>query len=83
MDGEPVNACMFLAVQAHGSTASETLEQFGQHPEQGWKKTEGYDPIQKAFIVKRLDSMRILHAGYDPCNQGFIASESRSKRSRR
>jgi len=49
MDGEPVNACMFLAVQAQGHSL-ETLEHFGQHPEQGWKKTEGYDPIQKAFI---------------------------------
>ena len=49
MDGEPVNACMFLAVQAQGHSL-ETLEQIGQHPEQGWKKTEGYDPIQKAFI---------------------------------
>jgi putative selenate reductase molybdopterin-binding subunit len=49
MDGEPINSCMFLAVQAQGHSL-ETLEQFGQHPEQGWKKTEGYDPIQKAFI---------------------------------
>ena len=49
MDGEPVNACMFLAVQAQGHTL-ETLEQIGQNPEQGWKKTEGFDPIQKAFI---------------------------------
>ena len=49
MDGKPVNACMFLSVQAQGHSL-ETLEQFGQHPQQGWKKTEGYDPIQKAFI---------------------------------
>jgi putative selenate reductase molybdopterin-binding subunit len=49
MDGEPVNACMFLAVQAQGHTL-ETIEQIGQHPAQGWKKTGGYDPIQKAFI---------------------------------
>lgn len=49
MDGEPVNACMFLAVQAQGHSL-ETLEQIGQRPDQGWKKTEGFDPIQKAFI---------------------------------
>jgi len=49
MDGEPVNACMFLAVQAQGHSL-ETLEQIGQNPEQGWKKTDGFDPIQKAFI---------------------------------
>ncbi len=49
MDGEPVNACMFLAIQAQGHSL-ETLEKFGQNPEQGWKKTEGFDPIQKAFI---------------------------------
>ncbi len=49
MDGEPVNSCMFLAIQAQGHSL-ETLEQIGQQPEQGWKKTEGFDPIQKAFI---------------------------------
>jgi putative selenate reductase molybdopterin-binding subunit len=49
MDGAPVNSCMFLAVQAQGHSL-ETVENFGQNPEQGWKKTEGYDPIQKAFI---------------------------------
>jgi putative selenate reductase molybdopterin-binding subunit len=49
LDGEPVNACMFLAVQAQGHSL-ETLEQIGQNPQQGWKRTEGYDPIQKAFI---------------------------------
>lgn len=49
MDGEPVNACMYLAVQAQGHHI-ETVEQMGEHPQQGWKKTGGYDPIQKAFI---------------------------------
>ncbi len=49
MDGKPVNACMFLAFQAQGHNL-ETVEHFGEHPQQGWKQTEGYDPIQKAFI---------------------------------
>ncbi|MEA4930610.1 MAG: molybdopterin cofactor-binding domain-containing protein [Anaerolineaceae bacterium] len=49
MDGEPVNSCMFLAVQAQGHSL-ETIEQIGQNPQQGWKKTGGFDPIQKAFI---------------------------------
>lgn len=49
MDGEPVNSCMFLAVQAQGHSL-ETIEQIGQNPQQGWKKTGGFDPLQKAFI---------------------------------
>ncbi len=28
----------------------ETIEGIGQHPEQGWKKTEGLHPIQQAFV---------------------------------
>lgn len=49
LDGVPVNSCRILAAQAVGHLI-ETIEGIGQHPEQGWKKTEGLHPIQQAFI---------------------------------
>ncbi|MEI8132822.1 MAG: undecaprenyl diphosphate synthase family protein [Leptolinea sp.] len=49
LDGVPVNSCTMLAAQAMGHKI-ETIEGIGQHPEQGWKKTEGLHPIQQAFI---------------------------------
>lgn len=49
MDGKPINTCMFLALQAQGHQL-ETIEAAGEHPDQGWKKTSGFDPIQRAFI---------------------------------
>ena len=35
VDGKPVNACVMLAVQAEGHPI-ETIENVGEHPEQGW-----------------------------------------------
>ena len=49
LNGQPINSCMFLAAQVEGHDI-ETIEALGQHPEQGWKKTEGLDVIQQAFI---------------------------------
>jgi putative selenate reductase molybdopterin-binding subunit len=49
LDGKPVNACLILAAQAEGHQI-ETIEGIGEHPEQGWKKTEGLHPIQQAFV---------------------------------
>jgi putative selenate reductase molybdopterin-binding subunit len=49
MDGKPINSCMFFALQAQGHEI-ETIEKEGQHPEQGWKKTDGYSILQQAFI---------------------------------
>ncbi len=49
LDGKPVNSCNMLAAQAFGHTI-ETIEGIGEHPEQGWKKTDGLHPIQKAFV---------------------------------
>lgn len=49
MDGVPVNSCSMLAAQAVGHEIV-TIEGIGEHPEQGWKKTDGLHPIQKAFI---------------------------------
>jgi len=49
MDGNPINSCMFFAVQAQGHEI-ETIENAGQHPQQGWKHTDGYSILQQAFI---------------------------------
>ncbi len=49
LDGKPVNSCVTLAVQAEGHKI-ETIEALGEHPEQGWKSTEGLHAIQQAFV---------------------------------
>jgi putative selenate reductase molybdopterin-binding subunit len=49
LDGKPVNSCAMLAAQADGH-AIDTIEAVGQHPEQGWRKTNGLSIIQQAFI---------------------------------
>lgn len=48
-DGQPVNSCTMLTAQAEGHQI-ETVEMLGEHPDQGWKKTEGLSIIQQAFI---------------------------------
>src|SRR5688572_16514992 len=49
LDGAPVNAGAMLAAQAEGHSIA-TIEALGEHPEQGWKLTEGLHPLQKAFV---------------------------------
>ena len=49
LDGKPVNAGSMLAAQAEGHNIV-TIEALGEHPEQGWRKTEGLHPLQKAFV---------------------------------
>lgn len=49
VDGKLVNSCRVLAAQAEGHRI-ETVEGMGEHPDQGWKKTGGLDPIQKVFV---------------------------------
>jgi putative selenate reductase molybdopterin-binding subunit len=49
LDGKPVNATLMLAAQADGHKIA-TLESLGEHPEQGWRKTDGLHPLQQAFI---------------------------------
>src|SRR3989304_2551941 len=49
LDGRPVNTCVMLAAQADGHRIT-TIESIGEHPEQGWRATEGLDPIQPAFV---------------------------------
>jgi putative selenate reductase molybdopterin-binding subunit len=49
LDGQPVNATLMLAAQAEGHKIA-TLEALGEHPEQGWRKTDGLHPLQQAFI---------------------------------
>ncbi|MDH3944562.1 MAG: molybdopterin-dependent oxidoreductase, partial [Anaerolineae bacterium] len=49
VDGKPINSCVFATAQAAGRSI-ETLESVGEHPEQGWKTTEGLHPLQHAFV---------------------------------
>lgn len=49
MDGKAINSCSILAAQVDGHVI-QTVEKLGQHPEQGWKKTQGLDPLQENFI---------------------------------
>jgi putative selenate reductase molybdopterin-binding subunit len=50
MDGKSVNSCLILAAQAQGHKI-QTIESLGQHPDQGWKTTEGLHPLQLAFAA--------------------------------
>src|SRR5215212_3464477 len=49
LDGKSVNAGSMLAAQAEQHNVV-TIEALGEHPEQGWRKTEGLHPLQKAFV---------------------------------
>ena len=49
LDGRPVNAGSILALQAEEHNIA-TIEALGEHPDQGWKKTEGLHPLQLAFV---------------------------------
>jgi putative selenate reductase molybdopterin-binding subunit len=49
LDGKAVNAGSMLAAQAEGHNIV-TIEGLGEHPDQGWKKTEGLHPLQQAFV---------------------------------
>ncbi len=49
LDGKPVNACVMLALQAEGHRI-QTIEALGEHPEKGWKASEGLHPLQQAFV---------------------------------
>jgi putative selenate reductase molybdopterin-binding subunit len=64
LDGKPVNSCEILAVQAEGH-AITTIESIGEHPEQGWRKTEGLSEIQKSFIESGA-----IQCGY--CTPGMV-----------
>ncbi|HNS37231.1 MAG TPA: (2Fe-2S)-binding protein, partial [Anaerolineaceae bacterium] len=49
LDGHPVNSCSLLAAQVDGHVL-QTIEKVGEHPRQGWKKTDGLHIIQQAFL---------------------------------
>lgn len=64
LDGKPINAGSILAAQAEGHSIA-TIEALGEHPEQGWKKTDGLHPLQKAFVESGA-----IQCGY--CTPGQI-----------
>ena len=49
MDGKPINSGSMLASQAEGHPIV-TIEGLGEHPDQGWRRTEGLHPLQRAFV---------------------------------
>lgn len=49
LDSRSINSCSFLAAQVDGHVV-ETIESIGENPDHGWKKTDGLDPLQEAFI---------------------------------
>lgn len=58
LDGEPVNACLTLALQAHGKKVT-TIE--------GLSRGDGLDPLQEAFIAHGA-----IQCGF--CTPGVILS---------
>lgn len=64
LDGKPVASCVMLAAQAEGKRVT-TIEALGQVQNQGWKKTEGLNAIQRAFV-----DMGALQCGY--CTPAMI-----------
>jgi putative selenate reductase molybdopterin-binding subunit len=49
IDGKLVNSCVTLAASIEGKYI-QTVEDIGEHPEQGWKHTDGLHPIQQSFV---------------------------------
>lgn len=49
IDGKPRNTCVMLAPQVDGREVV-TIEALGEHPDPGWRESQGLDPIQQAFI---------------------------------
>jgi putative selenate reductase molybdopterin-binding subunit len=49
LDGRTVNSSIMLTAQAEGH-AIQTVEAEGEHPDHGWKKTEGLSVLQQAFV---------------------------------
>jgi putative selenate reductase molybdopterin-binding subunit len=50
LDGKPVNSCLISGAQAQGHQI-QTIESIGEHPNQGWKATDGLHTLQQAFIA--------------------------------
>ncbi|NPV57523.1 MAG: 2Fe-2S iron-sulfur cluster binding domain-containing protein, partial [Anaerolineae bacterium] len=45
LDGKVTNACSIFAVQAEGHSV-QTIESIGEHPTQGWRRSEGLSVLQ-------------------------------------
>ena len=89
VDGKPVNAGSMLAMQAVGHNIV-TIEALGEHPDQGWKKTEGLHPLQRAFVesgaiqcgyctpAQILAAKTLLDKNQQPIGSGSTGSPFRS-----
>ena len=80
LDGKPVNAGSLLVAQAEGHQIA-TIEALGEHPEQGWKHTDGLHPLAESLCCDRRHPVRILHPGTDsgcdmPCWTRIHPSEA-------
>ncbi len=64
LNGKPIASCVMLAEQAQDKHIT-TIESLGQVQEQGWKHTEGLNPLQQAFI-----EVGALQCGY--CTPAMI-----------
>ncbi|HEX2990771.1 MAG TPA: molybdopterin cofactor-binding domain-containing protein, partial [Anaerolineales bacterium] len=64
LDGRPINAGSMLAAQAEEHNIV-TIEGLGEHPEMGWRKTQGLHPLQVAFVESGA-----IQCGY--CTPGQI-----------
>ena len=49
LDGKPVNSCSMLTAQAEGHLI-QTVESLGEHPQKGWRNSDGLHVIQQAFV---------------------------------
>ncbi len=49
LDGKPINSCLLVVAQVEGHKI-QTIEQMGEHPQQGWKTSQGLHPLQQAFV---------------------------------
>src|SRR6188474_170551 len=60
LDGKPVNGGSILAAQAEGHNIV-TIEGLGEHPEQGWRKTEDCIPSSRHSLSLARSNADIAH----------------------
>ena len=70
LDGEPVNSCSYLAVQADGREIT-TIE--------GLADGDELHPLQRAFLERGRRPVRLLHAGHADLRDGAAATRTPSR----